>query len=247
MSTNKKDILCWMEKAELDKLNANIKSNLDRYKSGNFDDLAAQPSWTKTHLLSYDASKFKGLSGKSANENAEMLIIYSELKELKPRLARCLNTWVGLTHTHLLKYGRERWLEPYFSDEEELINRIRKHFFAGGRTGVRDDNTAGRLWWTAYIGHRIASGDSKKIGEVMKPLMRTTDTRLTSIERPGIFTETGFAKSISDYLEQGRHPEAAKAEQPYRNFIRTINLRSNGRYFGDMSNDQIFEFLDSCK
>ena len=144
MSTNKKDILCWMEKAELDKLNANIKSNLDRYKSGNFDDLAAQPSWTKTHLLSYDASKFKGLSGKSANEDAEMLIIYSELKELKPRLARCLNTWVGLTHTHLLKYGRERWLEPYFSDEEELINKIRKHFFAGGRPGVRDDNTAGR-------------------------------------------------------------------------------------------------------
>ena len=241
------DQLFWINHTELEDLNTNIELNLNRYKNGHFNDLAGQPSWKRTPLLNYDATTFRGLSGKSANENAEMQIIYSQLGELTPRLASCLNTWVGLTHTHLLEYGRERWLKPHFKDKDKLIASIRKHFFAGGRTNVRDDNAAGRLWWTAHIGHRIASGDSTKIGEVMKPLMRTTDTRQAAIERPGIFTELGFAKSISNYLADGHHPEAAANEAAFRAFVRNINLYSNGRYFGDMSTSEIFEFLNTCK
>jgi len=241
------DQLFWINHTELEDLNTNIELNLNRYKNGDFNDLAEQPSWKRTPLLNYDATTFRGLSGKSANENVEMQIIYSQLGELTPRLASCLNTWVGLTHTHLLEYGRERWLKPHFKDKDKLIASIRKHFFSGSRNGVRDDNAAGRLWWTAYIGHRIASGDSTKIGEVMTPLMRTTDTRQATIERPGIFNEPRLANSISNYLAQGHYPEAAANEAKFREFVKNIGFYSNGRYFGDMSHDDIFEFLKTCR
>jgi hypothetical protein len=240
------DQLFWINHAELEDLNTNIELNLDRYKRGDFNDLATQPSWKRTPLLNYDATKLVGLSGKSSNENADMKIFYSQFSELKPRLARCINTWVGLTHTHLLEYGRERWLKNP-TDDKALIASIRKHFFAGSRNGVRDDNAAGRLWWTAYIGHRIASGDSTKIGEVMTPLMRTTDTRQATIERPGIFNEPRLAHSISNYLAKGHYPEAAANEAKFREFVKNIGFYSNGRYFGDMSHDDIFEFLKTCR
>jgi len=244
--SSKTDQLFWINEAEIDNLRANIRSNLGRYRSGDFDDLAADPSWKQTPILNYDATKFRALSGSSANENADMLIIYSQLSELKPRLARCLNTWFGLTHTHLLKYGRERWLKG--KGDEDLIDAIRTHFFAGSRNGIRDDNAAGRPWWTAYIGHRvIASDDSTAIGKVMEPLMRTTDTRSSTIERPGIFSETGLTKSISDYLAKGKYPEAAADQDTYREFVKNISFYSNGRYFGDMSPTDIFEFLDGCQ
>jgi len=77
--------------------------------------------------------------------------------------------------------------------------------------------------------------------------MRTTDTRSNVIERSGIFSERGLAKYISDYLAAGKFPGATKKDQVFRDFMISINLRSNGRYFGDMSQLEVYGFLDGCR
>jgi hypothetical protein len=238
--------LFWMQNSALLALNADIRNNLERYREGDFKDLAIQSGWQQKLLLTYDNSAFASLSGSSAGELEDSLTIYSALRDLEPRHATCMNVWVRLAHTDLLEYARARWFKETFTDEE-LLNSVKKHIFRGGVTGYRDDNAAARPWWSGYIGSLLAqSDDVNDIRVVLAPLMRTTDTRMSSFERPGIFSEVGLAKTISSYLAAGKYP-AAKSEDAYRKFVININMRSNGRYFGDMTVPELYKFLDECR
>jgi len=238
--------LYWMKSKAVKELHLNINSNLGRYKSGDFLDLAAKPEWQQKEILTYDADSFLGLSGNSSGDLGDALIVYSELSGLHPRLATCLNIWVPLIHTDLLNYARKRWLNLN-GTEEELKKSIQDHIFKGGIGGYRDDNTAGRPWWTGFIGSQMAhSNDIDVIRNTLIPFMRTTDTRSNVIERSGIFSESGLAKHISDYLNAGKLTNSNN-QDVFRNFMVSINLRSNGRYFGDLLEGEVTAFLDSCR
>lgn len=80
---------------------------------------------------------------------------------------------------------------------------------------------------------------------VLSPLTRTTDTRQNFIERSGIFSERVLGKAISKYIPEGRLPESNK-QSTFRAFMVKMNVKSNGRYFGDMTTEEIFSFLDEC-
>lgn len=238
--------LFWMKSEAVQELHINIKSNLDRYRTGDFNDLAAGSNWQMKELLSYDPDNFHTLSGDSKDDLEDALLIFNELSALQPRLATCLNVWVPLIHTYLLDYTRNRWLRVNGSDEE-LIKSIQDHVFKGGIGGYRDDNSASRPWWTGFIGAQISgSKDTKNIRDTLQPFMRTTDTRSNVIERSGIFSERGLAKQISEYLAQGKLQNSTD-QDVFRNFMVSINLRSNGRYFGDMAANEVHKFLDTCR
>ncbi len=244
--TSKSNDLFWMKDAAIFELNASIEENLKRYREGDFSDLAVDVSWNVKSLLKYDASAFEKLKGESGSELDDALIIYSELRELPPRLATCMNVWVRLCHTELLPFARKRWLKEKISDAA-LIKLIEDHFFKAGVGGYRDDNAAGRPWWTGYIGSRIArSNDTSQIRSTMAPFMRTTDTRSSVIERSGLFSECNLAKQISNYLNENKLPNE-KDEKTFRKFLKSINLRSNGLYFGDFSQGEVYTFLDHCR
>lgn len=245
--TTKIEQLFWISDSEVEKFNASIRSNLARYRNGNFDDLTMNNGWRERSLFSFDSTPFNKLSGKSSDDLKDAMIIYAQLDQLKPSLASSRNVWIGLIHTHLLKFSRKRWFDNV-TDDETLIKRIREHVFAGTVGGIRDDNAVARPWWTGYVGQRTSK--TKSIPEIEKALssfMRTTDTRSNWIERTGIFTEQVLANSISNYLLLGKHNDAATEQYAFRAFMKSINLYSNGRYFGDMDTPEIFEFLDSCK
>ena len=131
--------------------------------------------------------------------------------------------------------------------DDQLVDDVIKHIFKGGIGGYRDDNAVGRLWWTGFIGKNIASSDDiKEIERVLKPFMRTTDTRQAVFERPGIFSERWLAQNISEYVDEGKL-ENFENEKVFREFVKSINIRSNGRYFGDMTKTEVFGFLDGCR
>ena len=237
--------LVWMSNKAISKLNETIIGNIERYRSGDFCDLV-DSSWDQKALLEYDSDRLRLLSGESKNDLHDSVIFFEMFSALPPRLATCLNIWVPLIHGELLHYARARWLKPSFSDEE-LEKAIRSHVFRSGVGGYRDDNVAGRLWWTGYIGSQIAGvRDADKIKEALKPFMRTTDTRMTVIERSGLFSESRFALAISQYLAEGRFPES-QDQNRFRDFVVNVNLKSNGRYFGDLTRQEVFEFLDQCR
>ena len=237
--------LTWMKQSAITDLHTNVRANLERYRTGDFSDLI-DPSWRQKELLNYDASVFESLSGNSKDDLEDSLVLYPALKTLPARLATNMNVWVPLIHSELLGYARKRWLHLSGTDDQ-LFNSINTHIFKGGIGGYRDDNVAGRLWWTGFIGNTIAGNDSKEeIERILKPFMRTTDTRSNVIERSGIFSERGLACNISEYLAEGKL-ESSNNEKAFRKFMVNINLRSNGRYFGDMSKVEVFNFLDDCK
>lgn len=239
-----KKTLGWMSSSMITELNASVEDNLERYRSGDFDDLVSL-EWSQTSVLEYEENAFAGLSGDSSNDLEDSLLVFEALKELPPNLATSMNVWVPLLHTELLPYARKRWLNKT-ADNEVLTKAIQTRFFKGGRTGYRDDNAIARLWWSGYIGSRIAqSKNPAAIRDVLAPLMRTTDTRQSVVERPGIFTEVGLAKSISDYVAAGKLPDHEK-DAVFRQFMISINLKSNGRYFGDVLDAEMAEFFASC-
>lgn len=237
--------LAWMKQSTLTDLHANVRANLDRYRTGDFSDLIA-PGWRQKELLSYDAGVLESLSGSSKDDLKDSLVLYRALSELPARLATNMNVWVPLIHTELLDYAKKRWLKLSGTDDE-LFASINTHIFKSGIGGYRDDNAAGRLWWTGFIGNAIAGNDDKEeIERILKPFMRTTDTRSNVIERSGIFSERGLARHISQYLAEGKLAKSDD-QQEFRNFMISINIRSNGRYFGDMSKVEVFDFLDGCR
>jgi len=237
--------LAWMKQSTLIDLHANVRANLERYRTGDFNDLV-NTGWSQKELLSYDAGILNSLTGNSKDDLNDSLALYQALSKLPARLATHMNVWVPLVHTELLDYTRKRWLSLKGTDDE-LVSEINTHIFKGGITGYRDDNSAARLWWSGYVGNVIADNDRKEeIESILKPFMRTTDTRQAVFERPGIFSERGLARNISEYITEGRL-ENSSNETVFRDFVKSINLRSNGRYFGDMTKGEVFEFLDDCR
>ena len=236
--------LGWMKQSTLTDLHANVRANLGLYRDGDFSELV-DPGWRQKDLLTYDSTMLDSLSGNSKDDLNDSLVLFQALGELPARLATHMNVWVPVIHTELLDYARKRWLKLSGSDDE-LFASINTHIFKGGIGGYRDDNAAGRLWWSGFIGAAISGNkDNQEIERYLKPFMRTTDTRSNVIERSGIFSERGLARNISEYLAEGRLAQS-EDQQVFRNFMISINIRSNGRYFGDMSKVEVFDFLDSC-
>ena len=235
----------WMKNSSMTDLHTKVKENLDRYRSGSFDDLV-DSGWRQKAMLEYEDDAFDALSGDSSDDLADTLIVFEALKNLSPNHAVCMNIWVPLIHTDLLSYARKRWFSSAKTDED-LVKSINTHIFKSGTGGFRDDNVIGRLWWTGYVGSRMAgSKDIADIKQVLEPFMRTTDTRMSVIERPGIFSETGLARNISSYIADKKLPEHDK-DKVFREFMVNINLRSNGRHFGDMNKAEVYAFLDGCR
>ena len=234
-----------MKQSTLYDLHTNVRANLDRYRTGDFSDMV-DAGWQQKELLTYDSIDLKSLSGSSKDELSDSLVLYQVLDKLPARLATHMNVWVPLIHTVLLEYTRKRWLKINGTDDE-LVSSINTHIFKSGITGYRDDNSAARLWWSGYVGNVIAGQDDKEeIERILKPLMRTTDTRSQVFERPGIFSERGLARNISEYVAEGKLENSGN-ETVFRDFVKSINLRSNGRYFGDMTKVEVFDFLDGCR
>ena len=237
--------LTWMKNETMTKLNSDVKANLDRYRSGDFSDMI-DTGWSQKSILNYDSDALAFLYGDSKNELEDSLALYITLRALSPHLATRMNVWVPLIHTELLEYARRRWFKLNGSDEE-LAASIITHVFKGGIGGYRDDNAAGRLWWTGYIGERIAGrSEQAEIKKILIPFMRTTDTRSNVIERSSIFSEVEFARCISEYLADGKLQDS-NLQNVFRRFVININLRSNGRHFGDMNKTEVFSFLDDCR
>jgi hypothetical protein len=235
--------LYWMNNSSKAKLHSKISENLPYYISGEFEEFKDN-EWQQKEILEYDDSQLSQLGGNTSDDLNDTLIIFDTFKNLPPIFATHMNVWIPLIHMDLLAYTRTRWFKDH--KEDSLKKQISTHVFKGGINGYRDDNAVGRLWWTGYIGSRMAGSNSTNdIKEVLQPLMRTTDTRLNTIERSTIFSETHLAASISRYIKEGKFP-AHTDGQEFRKFMININYKSNGRYFGGMTTKDMDNFLKTC-
>ena len=88
----------------IQQLTNNIQSNLDRYRTGGFDFLVADPTNYFESAQEYDEAKLALVACEAGNHKEVecCMAIHGAMAPMPPYLARDARIWVYLTHTALL-------------------------------------------------------------------------------------------------------------------------------------------------
>lgn len=236
----KQKLKCLSEKTA-DFLYNNIEANIERYKTGNFEDLASTYGWSVELQIHVDLEPLKDLDGGKGAENEikNALLVWHALSDLTPSLACENRIWTRLTHIEGLDYSRQRWLKG--KNDDEVVKSVRDHFFADSRTKWRDDNALSRLWWIAYISGQVATIDQKRVLEF---ILDKADIRSNFIERPFISSRPKLAASIIRGMMNDNW--VTDREANYRSYMRQINKYGGGILFESWSDSDLDGFIRDC-
>ena len=240
MTTKK---LIYLSETKLDELRDQIESNIARYRDGNFLDLASQYGWeVESRSVSLDEMALATLDGVGrgvVTEARNSTAVYSALRGMTPSLAQEERVWVRLCHIEALDYSRSRWLKG--SSDENLQRDILKHFFAAGRTGSRDDNALGRLWWNYHIARTALPDDPQK---ALRVILGKADTRLSLVERTAIGSRVPLLRNVIQIFESEKW--LGESEDNFRRFMKVLNRDGGGILFETLDDGSISAFLGTC-
>ena len=237
--------LSYLSLPAYEELLSGIENNIHRYASGNFDDILSKPGAIIETDILFDADQLKKLNEQhrfgSSWDGRNSFRIVNVLGNLTRDIATFERIWAKLCHDELLVYARGRWL----SGGKVSPGDIKKHLFGLYRTGFRDDNAIGRLWWTGKIGSSLyQSGSVRKADECRKicALFRTAQRRQDTIERPRIFNQPDIARGIIRHVENGY----LTGGDDTREFMKKVNSRASGLVFGALSKDEADSIFIDC-
>lgn len=233
--------LKYLSEAKLTELRERVHQNYNRYTQGDFRDLAENNGWSIELGLKVDLDQLRGLDPtEGANfEIKNAMLVWRTLGALSPALATEERIWARLTHLECLEFTRQRWLKG--ASKDERIRDINKHYFAGTRTGVRDDNSVSRLWWAAYIAHLAMPSDHEG---ALKTLLSKADIRSNLVERSRTSSRPMLAAAIIRGMNAD--PRIAATEAGFRAFMRTMNKFGGGELFEVMPSTEIDRFVKEC-
>lgn len=236
--------LVHLSEGVLERLKQDIEGNLGRYLGHGFSDLADDPGWAlQFDALDIDVSPLAALDGSDASAAFDLKntkVVDEVLGAMAPSLAREERIWARLTHVEAFAYTRDRWLVRETSREKQ-IESIRTHFFAAGRTGIRDDNALSRLWWNARIVRACMLQDVER---GLSLLLKTADIRSNIVERVGLTGRRPLAAGL--FRKMARDERVHSSEAAFREFMKAVNRAGSGVVFEAMSEAQIDAFLDRC-
>jgi hypothetical protein len=235
--------LKYLSQIVLDELQSSIASNIERYVSGDFLDLARQYGWAiDAKSVQLDRSLLDGLKLGQTSTEVEVqnsLMVYNALKGMTPSLAREERIWARLTHVECLTYARSRWLRG--TKPEELANQIEAHFFAGTLTQTRDDNALGRLWWNGHIASIASPADPEA---ALQLILKTADIRSNFVERTRMVSRPVLAQALARVM--AAEPWITSAESHFREFMKVVNRNGGGILFEVLGAAETDKFLAAC-
>jgi hypothetical protein len=224
----------------VDRLAGEIDTNIDRYRSGDFSEMAQENGWSiESRLASWDPAIVGQLdpSGTPAAEVANSLLVWNGLVGMTPALAREERLWARLSHVECLEFARQRWLNGTDKDP----NLVRIHFFATGTTGCRDDNAIGRLWWNAHVAS-LARPDN--VEEGLRLLLARANYRMQIIERANTGFREPLVRGIVRMLK--REPWLDIDDQSIVDFMIDVNKRSGSVVFEALDEAAVDAHLVRC-
>ena len=231
----------YVGQAVADHLIDSIDENVERYCSEGFRDLAEQGNWEIATSLTYDPGPLRELDPARTAE-AEInnsILVWRSLRSLTPSLATENRIWIRLTHLECLGFCQKRWLEG--KTGEVLAKAIRAHFFADTRTRWRDDNAVSRLWWNYWIAKRLMPDDPEK---ALSIIFRSTDMRLSTVERPGLFIRPAISAGILRAFS--RDEWVLAREEHWRKFMTELNKVGAGKVFEAMKEMEVDQLMSKC-
>ena len=234
--------LKYLSNATIDGLRENIAANVDRYRSGDFNDMMTSGDWSIELDLTVDLAPLAGLdaSGKPEAEIANSRLVWKVLSGLTPTLACEEGIWTRLTHVECLDFARARWLSPDM-DDETVAKTVEEHFFAPGLTARRDDNAISRLWWNAYVAHSVTPGPAL---ESLDMILKKADIRSNIVERSATASRPALTAGIVRVMR--RIEWVAGHEDNFRSFMKTLNRLGGGMVFECMPEADVDAFMDDC-
>lgn len=238
--------LRFISEQNLQDLRETVSANRERYISGSFSDLELNNGWrieTKSVTVNYNAIATLNINGRSAKLDAEnSIVVYDALKGMTPALAMDERIWTRLSHIEGLDYSRARWL-PKTNSDEAFDKGIRKHFFAKGVLGARDDNAISRLWWNMHIAKTIG-GNREKAEEYLQRIVKSADIRQAFVERSWTGARLPLARAILKLIDEGSW--AAK-DNNFKQLMKEINRDGGGILFEALSQTSANRFVEDCQ
>jgi hypothetical protein len=222
-----------------------IASHLERYRTGTFDFLEADPASYFEIELEFDELKLD-LVTCEIDDHKEVeccMAIYDSMGALPPYLARDPRIWVNLTHVNLLEYSRKRW--PIPEDDEKAEAHIRKHFFANGTRGIERDNSASRLWWMASLCSRVEELTHE---ESLKAFLHQYDVRANIIERPTTSQSVPVFSTVIRKLHEAllNKDEKLFERERFRSVMKQLNLRGGVKLLGALDQETLKTIVEEC-
>jgi hypothetical protein len=232
-----------ISEAKLAEILLAVPQNLNRYESGDFLDLERDNGWAiESTEVTIDYSMLTKLDGRSKSADSDIensRIVYASLKGMTPAFACEERVWVRLSHIECLNYSRSRWLSGLVG--EKLEKAIMLHMFAGGRTGVRDDNAVSRLWWNMHIAHLCDPVDPEN---ALRLIVKSADIRMQFVERPGTAARRPLARAVVRAMR--REPWLTATEDAFRRFMVALNRDGGGVLFEALTDIEADKVMDKC-
>lgn len=228
-------------------LREKIQKNLDRYVSGDFEDILTSDYVIPVKETEINIDEISQLVPKSGGnfDVDNSLIVYGALKGINRYLARDERLWVWLTHGPCLKYSRERWLIEG-AKEEKLVSLIKDHFFASGARGFERNNAVACLWWWAEIVSKYPHTNLKTALEVF---LHQTDVRASIIERP-TSSQSAFPAIMNVLIEKYQSDEKVsffKREKgntaTYRRWLSEINRHGGIKFYEALPETEVTDLF----
>jgi len=235
--------LIYLSKKSHENLSDSIHKNIELYEGDGFSEYKDDFEWSLTlEKVDVDLRVLNDLKsmGDSKFDKEAALIVWKALYKLPASIACEARVWCRLTHIECFEYSRDRWGKKS-SDKGVMIANINKHFFSNGRTGYRDDNAIGRLWWAAYIAKLAYPEDHDA---ALSVILKTTDLRQTYIERPDITNRLDLAAGIIHALLNDEWVTLKEAH--WRAFFVAINKFGSGVIFELWSREEVDDFVVRC-
>jgi len=236
----------FLKKSTLEKLYLDIKLNIDRYKTGNFDDLITSDSCLVSDKLNLDYEALQLIKGDDKNDAKNAQIIDKAFQGLSPHVARDNRLWTYLTHTHLLKYTRERYPLPgEEKGEDRLINHIINHYFTNSPRGFERDNAASRLWWATFMCKRAEHLDLEKS---LKAIFLYQDPIVQLLGRPTSAISTNVFNSILEKMIDSMQGDQSFLKDRYsynRPFMSELSNLGGHKLLDALSPEESIDVLDT--
>ena len=224
--------LKYVTQSVVDSLKESITTNRDRYSHGDFLKLSEDNGWEiASDKVKVDIEALQHLNGAAATAEADIdnsLIVYKAIEGMTPALAREERVWVRLCHIECLHYARARWIKK--TQDEDLDKAVQNHFFAQGRTGIRDDNAISRLWWNMHIA-TISDPDAPEAA--LRLMLKTADIRQAIVERPNTASREPLARALLRAMRS--NDWITSTEKSFRQFMIEMNRDAGGILFEAIS------------
>ena len=174
------------------------------------------------------------------NDGYNAMVVFEALSKLTPHQASDERLWTYICHTHCKEYVVRPWLQ--LTEGQNIVDRIKNHFFVNANRGLVRDNGISRLWWLGYIAHKTAPKEPERFLEV---ILYRQDVRAALIERPSVSRNYKVLRTIYEIMKTdfATHDRTLFRRSVFRKLMMALNRRGGMILLDSLSEADLEELV----